>query len=172
MELPVIIAVEHEPSPLSDLVRDLTRRYGEEYDIAAAPNARAGLEMLQRLRDEGRQVALVVADLDLPDMAGLEFLGRARGFHPLAKRAALVDTWEFFANESLRRAMTLGLADGWLTKPWAPPGELLYPAVTELLGEWMEESDHRRFFVAQVVGKPRTPMTHECREVLERNSVP
>jgi thioredoxin reductase (NADPH) len=172
MELPVCVVIDDDPSTLNRLTRDLGRRYGEEYAIVAAPGAQAGLETLERLRDTGRPVALIVADLQMRDMTGLEFLARARSLHPLAKRAALIDNWDFFSNEPLGRAMTLGQADSWLPKSWAPPDEFLYPVVAELLSEWREDAEHRQFVSLQVVGERWTRPSHECRELLDRNNIP
>jgi thioredoxin reductase (NADPH) len=172
MELPVCVVVDDDPDTLNDLPRDLKRRYGEEYAIVSAPNGLAGLQVLERLRGEGRPVALIIAALQLPDTAGFDFLCRARDLHPLARRIALIDSQDFFSNETLNQAMTLGQADCWLTKPWAPPDQLLYPAVSELLGEWQDDAEHRPSFIAQVVGDQWTPQSHQCREVLDRNNIP
>src|SRR5262245_29022054 len=68
----------------------LRRRFAPDYRVLTADSARAGLDALARLAHRGDEVALVVADLRLPGMDGVEFLERARALHRGASRALLV----------------------------------------------------------------------------------
>jgi thioredoxin reductase (NADPH) len=171
MHSPACIIVDDDPGALTGLTRDLEHRYGGEYDLFATLNAHSGLGILERLKAAGQPVALIIADLWMPDMTGLELLSRARSLHPLANRAVLVDLLGFGHNEALDRAMTLGQADYWLTKPWEPRDRLLYPLVSELLGEWAEDSERPQFVVVRVVGERRSRRSHELRDLLDRHDV-
>jgi thioredoxin reductase (NADPH) len=171
MDAPACLIVDDDLDVLIGLVGDLAHRYGGDYEFFAALDAAGGVGILERLRAVGRPVALVIAKLRLPDMAGPDLLSRARSLHPLAKRALLIDAG-VPTDHLLRRAMTLGQADGWLTKPWAPADQLLHPTVSEMLGEWLEDSERPRFVLLRVVGWRRSRRSHELSDVLERNNVP
>src|SRR5213078_560685 len=79
----VVGAGDQEPSTVAE---HLNRRYGAEYDVIVEQSAALGLERLMSLRDQGRDVAIVLADKRLPDGPGIAFLSQAQGFHPDAKR--------------------------------------------------------------------------------------
>src|SRR5829696_9926237 len=88
---PVITVVDDEPQALAALLDALARRFGGDYRIVSHLSARATLEDLERIRADGEQVALVIADQWMPEMTGIEFLGRAHGIHAEAQRALLVE---------------------------------------------------------------------------------
>ena len=78
-------------------------------------------------------MALLVADQRMPEMTGVEFLERAIGLVPEAKRVLLTayaDTQ--VAIDAINR---VGL-DHYLMKPWDPPEEQLYPVLDDLLDDW------------------------------------
>jgi DNA-binding NtrC family response regulator len=87
---PVILAVDDEPSDLAALLDALVRRYGADYRVTSQLSAAAALKDLARMRDEGEPVALVIADQWMPEMNGIDLLGRAHEIHPSAQRALLV----------------------------------------------------------------------------------
>jgi thioredoxin reductase (NADPH) len=84
----------------------------------------------------------------------------------------LIDAWDFGSNELLGQAITLGQVDYWLTRPWNPPDQYLYPLIGELVSEWLEESGRPRFAAVQVVGEHWERRSHEFRDLLARNNVP
>ena len=57
------------------LTAALKRRFGTDYHVRSAATPGAALRTLRRLHDEAAEVALVIADLWLPDTGGVEFLG-------------------------------------------------------------------------------------------------
>ena len=82
----------------------LHRRFAPDYRVLAADSAEAGLDALERLAREGDEVALVAADLRLPGMDGVEFLGRAQLLHPGARPRAAGGHGSARHAHSLRRA--------------------------------------------------------------------
>ena len=62
MSRPTIVAVDDDPTALATVVAELTKRYGEDYEILAHASAEAALRELRHLRDDGRPVALLLAD--------------------------------------------------------------------------------------------------------------
>jgi thioredoxin reductase (NADPH) len=68
-------------------------------------------------------VALVLADLRLADMSGIELMARVGGLDPAAKRALLTDWGDREVGARLVRAAVLGHVDDWGLKPWQPGDE-------------------------------------------------
>ena len=89
MTKPAIFAADDDRNAL-DAVRDaLLRRYQADYVITTAASADDALRRLADLRDVEAAVALIIAS-SMRDAQGLALLGKARGFHPNAKRVLLV----------------------------------------------------------------------------------
>src|SRR5262245_39151126 len=86
MNKPILIAVDKDETSLLFVEQELHKRYGADYEVICDPSAEATLSMLQALKDEDRQVALLFTDQSLPEMSGIEFLNRAHNLHPNAKR--------------------------------------------------------------------------------------
>src|SRR6187551_3469735 len=91
--LPIILVVDDEQDALDALCAALRRRLDRDYRIVGHVSAGAALEELARSRDVGESVALIIADQWMPELPGVELLGRAREIEPEAKRALLV-AWD------------------------------------------------------------------------------
>ena len=89
----VVVANDQE---LAGVVEQLRRRCGADYDIIAERSATQGIERLKGLRDEGGDLAIILADWQLPDASGIELLSQAQSFRPDAKRALLVSWSEAY----------------------------------------------------------------------------
>src|SRR5262245_8369114 len=88
--LPVLFIVDAEPADRVAAELALRRRFAPDYRVMTADSPAAGLDALARLARHGDEVALIAADLRLPGMGGVEFLGQARGLHRRTTRALLV----------------------------------------------------------------------------------
>ena len=106
MSQPVIFAIDNDAGVLRALRDDLTRRFGEDFRVAAESSAADGLAALRGLADLHESVALVIADHHLSAMPGTDFLAHAHDLHPLAKRVPLVER-DYSARSPVVRAMTL-----------------------------------------------------------------
>src|SRR5215469_12411495 len=80
------------------------------FRVIGEPSASAGLAILRDLAGSGGPVALLIADHDMAEMSGVDFLARAHEMHPLAKRVLLVER-DYSADSPVVQAMTLGQAD-------------------------------------------------------------
>ena len=169
---PAFVVIDDEAETVAALRAALCRRFGADYRILAERSAAAGLALLERLRDRGEPVAVVISDLWMPEMTGVEFLVRAHRLHPVARRALLFQGYDRRDTEQIGQAMALGRVDTWLFKPWEPADERLYPRVSELLSEWVSATDQPGFRAVRVVAEPHAPRTHEIRDMLDRNDVP
>ncbi|MGU7784358.1 HD domain-containing phosphohydrolase [Burkholderia sp. PU8-34] len=103
----VILLVDDEPGVLSAL-RRLLRQSG--YDVRTADGGEAALEILA-----SADVDLIVSDMRMPHMSGVEFLARARALYPDTMRILLTGYSEV---ESVARAVNEGGIYRYLNKPW------------------------------------------------------
>jgi thioredoxin reductase (NADPH) len=170
MSRPVLLAVDDEPAARRGIEDELRKRYGADYEVVCEPSGAAALARLEQVRGRGGQVALVLADLWLADMSGIELMARVHGLDPAAKRALLTDWGDLEVGDRLVRAAVLGQVDDWGLKPWQPGDESFHRLVVGLLYEWAQA--HRPGFEAvQLIGERWSARAHELRDVLARNKV-
>jgi thioredoxin reductase (NADPH) len=168
MAKPVILAVDDDVSVLEMVVQDLRRQYGATYRIQRAASGQAALDTCDQLKKRGDVVALFVSDQRMPGMSGVEFLGKAMEFYPDAKRALLT---AYADTEAAIQAINTAKINYYLTKPWDPPEERLYPVLNDLLETW-KEGYQPPFDGLRVLGPRYTLRDHQVRDFLSRNRVP
>src|SRR5215472_11455350 len=169
MPRPVMLAIDDDVGVTRALTDDLSRRFGEDFRVIGEPSASAGLAILRDLAGSGDPVALLIADHDMAEMSGVDFLARAHEMHPLAKRVLLVER-DYSADSPVVQAMTLGQADYHLTKPWLLEQDL-YRQISGFLAEWAQDQDVG-FELFHVIGRPQDRATSELRALLSRFNVP
>lgn len=170
-ERPVIMVVDDEPGALAAMLDALTRRFGVDYRIVPHLSASTALDAVFKIKEDGEEIALVIADQWMPDMTGNEFLGRVRSIEPMAKRALLVAWGDHAASPTILQGCAMGQLDNYLYKPWTPAEVHLYPLVGEFLAEWTRI--HRPGMeLIHIVGDELSVRSNEIRELLNRNGVP
>lgn len=162
---PVLMVVDDDAGVLRAVSRDL-RRQG--YRIVRAESGNEALGALAELKQRGDAVALLLSDQRMPHLNGAEFLAQAALLFPDAKRALLT---AYADTEAAIRAINEARVHYYLTKPWGPPEEELYPVVDDLLGDWQGEYKPG-YGGLKVVGDRWSPESHELRDFLARNGVP
>jgi thioredoxin reductase (NADPH) len=167
--IPIIFLVSAEATVLAALESDLARRFGNDTRIVASDGPEAGLALLADLAEHHEPVALLIADQQLPELTGVEFLGRAHALHPLAKRILLIDR-DYTATNPIVPAMILGQIDYHLVKPWYPDHGL-YPAVSEFLAGWAR-SRPEAFTMFRIAAPEGSARAHEIRDLLTRFNTP
>jgi thioredoxin reductase (NADPH) len=171
LERPTILIVDDEPTALASMLDALTRRFGGDYRVEPHLSARSALDAVSRLKADGEEIALVIADQWMPEMTGNEFLGQVRIIEPTAKRALVVSWGDREASPVILQACALGQLDNYLYKPWAPAEVHLYPYVSEFLAEWTRL--HRPGMeLIHIVGDEFSTRAIEIRELLDRNGIP
>ncbi|HEX6577118.1 MAG TPA: hypothetical protein VF082_02040 [Jiangellaceae bacterium] len=130
---PVILGVDEDVESLDTLDRELSKRYGQDYVVLREGSPSAALATLTRLRDEDRNVALVLAAQRLAAMEGVEFLVQVHALHPTAKRALLIEWGDRASAEPVLRAMSLGAFDYYVPKPAASPDEQFHFLVGQFI---------------------------------------
>jgi thioredoxin reductase (NADPH) len=173
----VLFVVDADPEARAATEAALVRRFGLDYRVVTADTPESGLAALERLARHGGEVALIAADLDLPDMDGVEFLERAHGLHRNASRVLLITMDRNHTRiplselQTLQRATALGRIDLWIVKGWVTPEEWLYPQIQEALSAWTI-ANRPHHVVYRIVGEQWAPRSHELRDLLTRNGVP
>ncbi len=165
---PIIFTIDDDPDVLRAIERDLRKEYGNLYRIMRADSAAAALETLKQLKLRNDPVALFLVDQRMPRMNGVEFLAEAMQHFPTAKRALLT---AYADTDAAIKAINTVRIDYYLTKPWDPPQEKLYPVLNDLLDDW--QADFRPGFEGvRVLGHRWSPLSHQVKDFLARNQVP
>jgi thioredoxin reductase (NADPH) len=168
MAKPVILAVDDDISVLEAVIQDLRRQYGASYRILRAGSGQAALDTCTQLQQRGDAVALFLSDQRMPGMSGVEFLEKAQTVYPDAKRALLT---AYADTEAAIKAINSAQINYYLTKPWDPPEEKLYPVLDDLLENW-KEGYRPPFEGLRVVGPRWSAKDHQVRDFLSRNQIP
>jgi thioredoxin reductase (NADPH) len=171
LTLPVIMVVDDEPMSLAELLDALSRRYGADYRVVSHLSPKEAIEECERMRTDGEQLALIIADQWMPGMNGIDVLRRAHEIHPAAQRALLVSWGDRTATPAILQGCAFGQLENYLQKPWSPPEVHLYPAVGEFLSDWTRAHGPRMELV-RVVGAHPSSRSQELRDLLERNGIP
>jgi thioredoxin reductase (NADPH) len=170
--LPLILAIDDEPEALTRITSEL-QRYARDYRVVCGPSAESALRQLETMRNEGEQVALVLAAKSA-NLKGETLLAEVHDLHPHAKRGLLIP-WGGWSDDeiahAIRNAMVLGHIDYYVLKPWSTPDELFHRLVSEFLQEWRRAHAPGRREIT-VVADPRSQRGREIRNHLVRNGVP
>src|SRR3981081_2068793 len=173
MTLPIILAIDDELDVLRDLERDLGKRYSGDYQVIVSESPERGLVLLDTAQQDRTEVAIVIACQRMHAMSGIDFLVRAHELHPLARRVLLIRVTDTESIGQMEQAFTLNRLDTYLTKPWEPAEEWLYPSVADLLREWVRatEAGPPPTFI-QLIGDLWHPRCNRLKDLLDRNGLP
>jgi thioredoxin reductase (NADPH) len=168
MNKPVILAVDDDRQVLSALRRDLRARYRDRYAIVSAGSGDEGLAAVRELKARGEQLALIVSDQRMPGTLGVEFLAQSREMYPLAQRVLLTAYSDI---DAVVRGINEAHLDHYLSKPWDPPEDHLYPVLDDLLDTWEIERVPEKSGL-RLVGFQWSPRSHEIKDYLAGNLIP
>lgn len=168
MKKPIIFVVDDDPQVLAAVSRDLRSRYRTAYRILKTDSPAEGLEALVDLKRKGEIVALFLVDQRMPRMLGVEFLEKAKQTYPEAKSVLLT---AYSDTDAAIKAINDVQLDYYLTKPWNPPEEKLYPVLDDLLDAW-QLTYVPEFEGLKVIGYQYNPHTHDIKDYLSSNIFP
>jgi thioredoxin reductase (NADPH) len=168
MNRPILLAIDDDISVLEAVVQDLRRQYGSTYRVLRAGSGQAALDTLKQLKVREEAVALLLSDQRMPGMTGVEFLEAAQHIYPEARRVLLT---AYADTEAAIRAINTARIHYYLTKPWDPPEEKLYPVLDDLLQDW-NAGYQPKFEGLRVIGHRWSLKDHQLRSFLSRNHVP
>ncbi|MEK6480056.1 FAD-dependent oxidoreductase [Catalinimonas sp. 4WD22] len=168
MKRPIIFAVDDDPQVLRAIARDLRQQYRQDYRIMSTEKPQEALEALPELKKKGEEVAIFITDQRMPDMLGVEMLEKAKAHYPKAKKVLLTAYSDI---DAAIKAINDVQLDYYLTKPWDPPEEKLYPIINDLLEAWQMQytPDYQGI---RVLGYQYNPKSHEIKDFLAGNLVP
>ena len=111
---------------------------------------------------------MLISDQRMPGMLGSEVLARSREVYPLARRVLLTAYSDI---EAAIRAINEAHLDHYLSKPWDPPEERLFPVVDDLLDAWQAEYLPEAKGL-RLVGHQWSPRSHAIKDFLASNLIP
>ena len=165
---PIILAVDDDAEVLQAIARDLRSQYGDRFRVVRANSGAAAIDTLKQLKIRNETVALFLSDQRMPEMNGVEFIGRATPMFPKAKRVLLT---AYADTNAAIAAINTAHLDYYLLKPWNPPEEKLYPVLDDLLEDWL--AVYRPAFEGiRVIGDRWSPCSHNVKDFLARNQIP
>ena len=168
MNKPVILVVDDDAQVLAAVRRDLRSRYRNDYTIMGAASGALALDTARELKTRGEPLAMVISDQRMPGMLGVEVLANVRELHPLARRVLLTAYSDI---DAAVRAINEAHLDHYLSKPWDPPEERLFPVVDDLLEGWQAEYLPEAKGL-RLIGHQWSPRSHAIKDFLASSLVP
>ncbi len=168
MKLPFIIIIDDDEQVLRAISRDVKVQYNTEYKIISTSSANEALEALTELKNSSDTVALFLVDQRMPEMEGVDFLQKTLKIYPDSRRMLLT---AYSDTEAAIKAINVVQLDYYLTKPWSPPEEKLYPVINDLLDDWLSHYTPD-FKGIKLVGYQFSPKSHEIKDYLAGNLIP
>jgi len=166
-----ILIISHESGTRENLHRELSKRYGTDYQIMACQQPAELAAWMRDLRAADLPVALVIGGVGAQDPDGIEVLAAVRAIDPAALRVAAVDWGDWQSVRSVFDAVALGALDHWVIRPVQAPAEEFHHFVTEFLREWASQRGGG-FEAAQVIGERWSARSQELRDLFARHRVP
>jgi thioredoxin reductase (NADPH) len=165
---PVILVVDDDRQVLAALRRDLRSRYRADYSILSTASGEEALATMKELKARGEELALILSDQRMPGIHGVELLARGMEVYPIARRVLLTAYSDI---DAVVRAINEAHLDHYLSKPWDPPEDQLYPVIDDLLDSWQAERVPEAAGL-RVVGYQWSPRSHEIKDYLAGNLIP
>lgn len=170
----VLLVCARDAEHRAAVVEQLDERYSATYEVVSTATAAEAAAALRATAEQGRQVAVLLAD----DPGALEDGGTvfrlAADLFPEVRRGLLVEWGAWGDRDTAEQVLTLmaqGQIDYYVIRPWHSPDEYFHRTVTEFLVEWDRAIGLRPREVS-VVGDPSTARSHEIRGLLARSGIP
>jgi thioredoxin reductase (NADPH) len=164
----VILVVDDDPQVLAALRRDLRAHYRDHYTTLSAASGQEALETTRELKSRGDALAMVISDQRMPGMQGHEVLAGIRELYPTARRLLLTAYSDI---EAAIRAINDAHIDHYLSKPWDPPEDLLFPIVDDHLDAW-EAAYFPEATGLRLVGDQWSSRSHAIKDFLASSLIP
>jgi thioredoxin reductase len=165
------VIADGEPGAREVLHRELSKRYGADYQIVVCDRPAELAPWMRDLRAAGLPVALVIAAVGAQDGGGIEVLAGVRAVDPAALRVAVIGWGDWPSMRSVFEAVTLGTIDHWVTSPALAPAEEFHRWVTQFLQEWGSQRGGG-FEAVQVIGERWSARSQELRDLFARHQIP
>jgi thioredoxin reductase (NADPH) len=168
MNKPALLVVDDDAQVLAAVRRDLRGRYRESYAVISATSGEEALSTVRELKARGDALAVVISDQRMPGLQGTDVLAQSREVYPLARRVLLTAYSDI---DAAIKAINVAHLDHYLSKPWDPPEERLFPVIDDLLDAWQAEYLPEAKGL-RLVGHQWSPRSHEIKNFLAGNLIP
>jgi len=168
MDQSIIFVIDDDVQVLRAITRDLKNKYRQDYRVLSTSSAKEALGSLLELKNRGESVAMFISDQRMPEMEGVDFLEQAMEYYDDAKKVLLT---AYSDTDAAIKAINNVRLDYYLTKPWDPPEERLYPVINDLLDDW-QNNFHPDYKGIKLAGYQFSPKSHEIKEFLSGNLIP
>ncbi|HVG26951.1 MAG TPA: FAD-dependent oxidoreductase [Acidobacteriaceae bacterium] len=168
MNKPVVLVIDDDPQVLAAVRRDLRGRYRETYTIVSASSGEQGLETIRELKARGDSLAIVISDQRMPGLQGVDVLAQTREVYALARRVLLTAYSDI---DAAIKAINHAHLDHYLSKPWSPPEECLFPVIDDLLDAWQAEYLPEAKGL-RLIGHQWSERSHRIKDFLAGNLIP
>jgi thioredoxin reductase (NADPH) len=165
---PALLVVDDDPQVLAAVRRDLRSRYRESYTVIGASSGEEALATIRELKARGDALAIVISDQRMPGLQGTDVLAQSRELYPLARRVMLTAYSDI---DAAIKAINVAHLDHYLSKPWDPPEECLFPVIDDLLDGWQAEYLPEAKGL-RLVGHQWSPRSHAIKDFLAGNLIP
>ena len=128
-----MLVVDDDAQVLAAVRRDLRDRYRAAYTIIGASSGEEALATIRELKARGDSLAIVISDQRMPGLQGTDVLAQSRDLYPLARRVLLTAYSDI---EAAVKGINVAHLDHYLSKPWDPPDECLFPVIDDQLNDW------------------------------------
>jgi thioredoxin reductase (NADPH) len=166
-----IVIVSREPGARESLHRELSKRYGADYQVLVCGRPPELAAWVRDLRTAGLPLALVIGGVGAQDPDGIEVLSAMRAIDPTALRVAAVSWGDWASVRSVFDAVTVGTVDHWVWRPVQAPDEEFHRSVTDFLREWGSQCGGG-YEPVQVIGRRWSARSQELRDLFARHQVP
>jgi thioredoxin reductase (NADPH) len=165
---PALLVVDDDAQVLAAVRRDLRARYRESYTVMSAASGEEALATIRELKARGDPLAIVISDQRMPGIQGTDLLAQSRDAYPMARRVLLTAYSDI---DAAIKAINVAHLDHYLSKPWDPPEECLFPVIDDLLDAWQAEYLPEAKGL-RLVGHQWSPRSHEIKNFLVANLIP
>ncbi len=170
-EQPAIVIVSRDPHAGRRLDRELSRRYGMDYQVVVCEQPAELETRLRNLAEAGTPIAMVIGGVGELDPDGIEVLGTVSAIDAEASRVAAARWGEWDAVRPIFDAVSQGKVDHWVTRPEQVPDEDFNQSITQFLSEWRNRRSGG-FEAVRVIGEQWSARSQELRETFSQNGIP
>ena len=139
-----------------------------DYTVISAASGEEALATIRELKSARRRAGNYHQRSAHARIAGAECSRRSRDVYPLARRVLLTAYSDI---DAAINAINVAHLDHYLSKPWDPPEECLFPVIDDLLDGWqadyLPEAKGLR-----LVGHQWSPRSHAIKDFLAGNLIP
>jgi thioredoxin reductase len=170
-EQPAIVIVSRDARARKRLDRELSRRYGMDYQVVVCDQPAELETWLRNLAEAGTPIAMVIGGVGELDPDGIEVLGTVSSVDAEASRVAAARWGEWATVRPIFDAISEGKVDHWVTRPEQVPDEDFNRSITQFLSEWRNQRSGG-FEAVRMIGEQWSARSQELRETFSQNGIP